>query len=324
RAVRDDFLCGYYGKAGPYIGKYIEALTGALGRSGSGLDIYEPPTNHADDFLSAADVGAFNAIFDKAEAAAAGDPAAVRRVRTARLPLIYAMLEIGKNDMFGPRGFYSEENNRFTPKPEMIGLIDAFAGRCREGGVRSLNESGLTPEDYTAGVRRFIDVQVEGNAAFRRPVQADPPPSSKYARGDLSVLTNGVRGAVDFKVHWLGWEGRDFALILDLGKAVQAREISLSTLSDQRSWILHPETVACSVSADGAAYREIGASPPGGDHRGEEPVRVYRWPGPIEGGESPAAVRFIRFSVEGTRRLPDWHPSAGGLSWVFVDEIIVR
>jgi len=77
------------------------------------------------------------------------------------------------------------------------------------------------------------------------------------------------------KVHWLGWENLDFVLTLDLGKDVSAREISWSTLSDQRSWILHPEKVACAVSADGGAYREIGASPAAGDHRGEEPIRVF-------------------------------------------------
>jgi hypothetical protein len=39
---------------------------------------------------------------------------------------------------------------------------------------------------------------------------------------------------------------------------------------------------------------------------------------------SLAGVRFIRFRVEGAKRLPDWHASAGGLSWVFVDEIVIR
>jgi hypothetical protein len=37
-----------------------------------------------------------------------------------------------------------------------------------------------------------------------------------------------------------------------------------------------------------------------------------------------SGVRYVRFRVEGTKRLPAWHTSAGGLSWVFVDEIVVR
>jgi len=237
---------------------------------------------------------------------------------------MYATLEIGKNDMFGPRGFYEEKGGRFVAKPGMVALIDDFAGRCRAGGVRTLSEAGLTPAAYVEGVRRFIDVQVEGNLAFRRPVDADPPPSQKYARGDTAVLADGVRGAGDFRVHWLGWEGLDFELTVDLGKAVTAREITLSTLSDHRSWILHPDRVACSVSADGAAFREIGAKAVFGDHRDEDVTRAFSWSDDMTEPGSLAGIQYVRFRVEGTKHLPDWHVSAGSLSWVFVDEIVVR
>jgi hypothetical protein len=317
-AVMNEFLDGYYGKAGPLIRRYIDALEGALEQSGAGLDIYEPPTAHADDYLSAANVAAANSLFDKAEAAAAGDATVLGRVKTARLPLMYAMLEIGKSDMFGPRGFYVEKDGTFSLKPEMVRLLDEFLARSEAAGVKTLNESGLTPEDYYGATKRFIDVQVEGNRAFRRPVTADPPPSPKYSKGDLAVLTNGVRGASDFKVHWLGWEGVDFTLTLDLGRPVEAGEIALSTLSDARSWILHPNRVVCEVSADGVAFREIGTTSVEGDHRGEEMIRPFAWKGRFSG------VRSVRFRVEGTKRLPDWHVSAGGLSWVFIDEIVVR
>jgi len=322
-AETDDFLRGYYGKAGPFIRRYIDALRRALERTGARLDIYEPPAVHAADYLSAADVATYNSLFDKAEAAVAKDPERLGRVRTARLPLIYAMLEIGKDDMFGPRGFYVERNGKFSPKAEMVRRLEDFSARCAEGGVRSLNEAGLTPDAYCDAARRFLDVQVEGNRAFRRPVEADPLPSPKYAKGDLAVLTNGVRGAADFKVHWLGWEGVDFTLTVDLGKTIVPREISLSTLSDFRSWILHPDRVTCSVSTDGASFMHVGAVALGGDHQGEENIRTFSWEGLNEPGSS-FAVRFVRFRVEGTKRLPDWHVSAGGLSWVFVDEIVVR
>jgi hypothetical protein len=323
-AVIDEFLDGYYGPAGPTIRRYIDALRRALARSGARLDIYEPPAVHAGDHLSAADVARYDALFDRAEAAVARDAERLTRVRTSRLPLMYAKLEIGKADMFGPRGFYQEKAGRFVARPGMVRLIDEFAERCRAGGVRTLSESGLTPEVYREGVRRFIDVQVEGNLAFRRPVTADPPPSPKYAGGDLAVLTNGVRGASDFKVHWLGWEGTDLTLTLDLGKARAVKTISLSTLSDFGSWILHPDRVACAVSADGVSYRDLDARPASGDHRDEEAIRVHGWTDGLAGPEDGGPVRFVRFRIEGTKRLPDWHVSAGGPSWVFVDEIVVR
>ncbi len=324
--VTDDFLEGYYGeRAAPFLRRYIEALRAALERGGARLDIYEPPAVHAAGHLSAADVALYDKLFDKAEAAAARDRELLKRVETARLPLMYAKLEIAKNDMFGPRGFYEERGGRFEARPEMVRLLEGFAARAAAANVRNINEAGLAPAAYVESVRRFIDVQVEGNRAFRKPVTSVPPPAAKYARGDLAVLTDGVRGAADFKVHWLGWEGVDFEVTVDLGKTIDAvREITLSTLSDERSWILHPDRVTCAVSDDGASFREIGAKAVAGDHRDEDIVRAFSWTEDMVPFGALSSARYFRFRVEGTKRLPEWHASAGGLSWVFLDEIVVR
>ena len=317
-AALDDFLGGFYGGAAPWIRRYIASLQDALLKSSAKLDIYEPPNAHADDYLSASNAALYNRLFDSALAAVAGDPILVGRVLNARLPLQYAILEIGKNDMFGPRGFYEERNGRFTARHEMTQLLNDFYTACLGSDVRTLNESGLTPKAYYDACTRFIDVQTEGNLAFRQPVLADPPPAAKYSQGNLALLTNGVRGANDFKVHWLGWEGGDFLLDLDLGTPAAPKTIALSTLYDPKSWILHPRRVTCLVSSDGRSFQPIGTTELDGDQRREDVTRTWTWTTAL------GNVRYVRFQVEGTKRLPDWHPSAGGLSWVFVDEIVVR
>jgi hypothetical protein len=318
-AVMKEFLDGYYGAAGPWIGQYISQLEAGLAARGeTRLDIYEPPAAHVDDYLSAANVATYNECFDRAEAAVRSDAEILARVKTARLPLQYAMLEIGKNDLFGPRGFYAERDGRFEPRPEMRLLLEDFHATAVRSLVRNLSESGLTPDDYYQSALRFTDVQVEGNLAFRKPVAADPPPSPKYGRGNLQMLTDGVRGAHDFRVHWLGWEGLDFNLTLDVGPGTNAGRASLSTLYDQRSWILHPRRVTCYVSTDGEHFQEIQTLTVDGDQRTEDVVRLFEFTWSIP------SVRYIRFHVEGTKQLPAWHPSAGGASWVFVDEIVVR
>jgi len=317
-ATVKEFLDGYYGAASPWIANYIAGLQGAVGRSGARLDIYEPPAVHADDYLSRDQLAQYNEWFDRAEAAVQSNPSTLERVKTARLPVQYATLEIGKSDLFGPRGFYQKAGERFEPKPEMTRLLESFYQAASRNGVRTLNESGLTPTQYYDAARRFIDVQVDGNKAFRKPVAADPPPSPKYSRGNLALLTDGVRGASDFKVQWLGWEGPDFDLVLDLGSSAPASEASISTLWDARSWILHPRSVTCLVSTDGSRYQEIQTIRVEGDQRAEEVTRTFtfNWATP--------GIRFIKLHVEGTKTLPDWHPSAGGTSWVFVDEIVAR
>ena len=200
----------------------------------------------------------------------------------------------------------------------MARLLEDFFQVCARNGVRTLNESGLTPRQYYDAARRFVDVQVEGNKAFRIPVTADPLPSPKYSRGHLALLTDGVRGASDFKVLWLGWEGPDFDLVLDLGSAGPASEASVCTLWDARSWILHPRSVTCLVSSDGTRYQEIETRRVDGDQRAEDVTRTFTFNWAMPG------VRFIKLHIQGTRVLPDWHASAGGTSWVFVDEIVVK
>jgi hypothetical protein len=317
-AVVKEFVGGYYGAAGPWIEKYIAGLRDALAQSGARLDIYEPPVSHRDGYLSSGQVARYSEWFDQAEAAVRADPVVLERVKTARLPLQYAVLEIGKNDMFGLRGFYLEQGQRFVPRPEMHRLLEDFFRTSDRNGVHTLSESGLTPRQYYDAALRFLDVQVEGNRAFRRLVVADPPASPKYGRGNLALLTDGVRGANDFRVHWLGWEGVDPDLVLDLGDSAPATEASIGTLWDARSWILHPSSVTCAVSTDGVRYQEIQTLRVEGDQRAEDVTRTFRFTWALPG------IRFVKIHIEGTKRLPDWHASAGGTSWVFMDEVVIR
>lgn len=313
-----EFTDGYYGSAGKWIRKYISALEKEILKTGEWLDIYGPPTQHQHTFLSAENVALYNQYFDKAEKAVMNQPGYLLHVQTARMALQYAIMEIGKNDMFGPRGWYYEQNGDFYPRQDMIDVLEKFYRTSIDCEAAVVNEAGLTAEEYYHSTRRFIDVQVKGNLAFRKKVSASPLPSEKYGNGDLSLLTNGVRGASDFKVHWLGWEAKNFSLILDLEALVNASTIEVSTLWDQKSWILHPRAVTCFVSQDGIDYTLIEKLEVIGDQRKEEVQKLFEFK------VSGTKFRFVKFEIEGSLQLPYWHPSAGGGSWVFVDEIVVK
>lgn len=82
-------------------------------------------------------------------------------------------------------------------------------------------------------------------------------------------------------------------------------------------WRLRARTFMC-FPADDSSFEEVRELTVEGDQRKEDVTRTFTF------GPALQNVRFIRFHVEGTKMLPDWHPSAGGMSWVFVDEIVVR
>jgi len=313
-----EFTDGFYGPAGSLIRKYIDQLQREVLKTGEWLDIYGPPTNYRKTFLSAENVAMYNSFFDEAMMAVAENPEYLLHVRMARMPIQYAIMEIGKSDMFGPRGWYQEVNGDFIPVHSMKDMLESFYQTSKDAECRYVNESGLTTEAYYQSTKRFIDVQVKGNFAFRKKVTASPLPSAKYSDGDLLFLTNGVRGANDFKVHWLGWESADFSLVLDLEDQVAASGIEISTLWDPKSWILHPVSVSCFVSENGSDYKFVEKLDIAGDQQREEVNHLFTF------NTTNMKYRFVKFDVKGTIRLFNWHPSAGGGSWVFVDEIVVK
>lgn len=316
--IINEFLAGYYGESAKWIRKYIDRMQEEVIKSGTGLDIYGHPVSHKDDFLSEKNMEEYNSYFNMAFAAHNADSAYLLPLRIALLPLQYAEMEIGKNDMFGKRGWYTENGDDFKLKPAMKQMLESFYATCKEANITHLNENGLTPKEYYESTLRFIDIQVKGNYAFRKKVKADPMPSPKYSNGYLDMLSNGVRGANDYKVHWLGWEGQNFSLVMDLEKSVNANTIEISTLWDAKSWILHPAAIVCYVSQDGKGFTRVGEIKKEGNQQKENLTEVWKFTAPKTG------FRYVKFEIKGTLNLFDWHPSAGGASWVFVDEIVVK
>ncbi|NCC71906.1 MAG: DUF4838 domain-containing protein [Sphingobacteriia bacterium] len=318
KGIFEEFIRGFYGRAAPYIFEYILHLEKEIRKTGEWLDIYGPPTNYQNTFLSEKNISAYNQYFDEAEKAVSEDSAHLMHVRIARMPVQYAMMEIGKADMFGPRGWYFQKGEEYIPRPYMIDQLEAFNQTAKICHVESINESGLTAAMYYEATKRFINVQVEGNLAFKKIVTANPLPAKKYSEGNISLLTNGVRGSNDYKVHWLGWEAENFSLILDLEQETENALIEISTLWDPKSWILHPASVTCSVSDDGSKYLLLEKQIITGDQQQEEVSRLFTFQ------TTDNKFRYLKFEINGTLSLPHWHPSAGGGSWVFVDEIVVK
>ena len=197
----NDFLAGYFGKAALFIRSYIDALQGEIIKTKEWLDIYGHPTAHQETFLSEDLMHRYFEDFRRAKEAVRSDSVRLLHVKTYELPVQYAAMEISKNQMFTPRGWFEIEDSVYLLRPEMSEMLESFYQTCQKAGVRSLNESGLTPDDYYESTRRFLDLKVEGNLAFRTVVKAEPSASPKYSSGDVSYLTNGVNGANDYKIH---------------------------------------------------------------------------------------------------------------------------
>jgi hypothetical protein len=316
-AVINEFLSGYYSNAAPFIRKYLDKTESELIKSNEILDIYGHPTAHQKSFLSHENIRIYNSWFDEAEKSVSNQPIYLNHVRIARLPLMYAMIEIGKSNMFGERGFYDKNGNDLILKTEMSKIVDEFLEICTSNNVKNINESGLTPDAYINSTKRTLQIKKQGNLAFGKKVSLTPKPDPKYSGGDPELLTNGVHGSNDFRVHWLGWEGKDFEIDLDLEYAQEIDSIQLSSLYMPNSWILHPKEVSCIFFDENGSPNYFTKTTIYGNQKEEEINRIFNF---VNSGKK---IRRIKINVKSFGTLPDWHPGYGSKAWSFIDELVV-
>jgi hypothetical protein len=331
-SIINEFLAGYYGVAAPYIKKYIDTLHYFARQSDVFLDIYAPPTQYMNSFLSQDKMKTYRQLFNQSEIALFPNADDMynekedisnllnylNRLNVQYLSYLYAALEIGKVDMFGERGwYYKDEKGKFVLKQEMQEMLQNFYDICKNNDVRLLNEITLTPKEYYETTLRFIDISIEENLAFHKKITAHPMPINKYGGGTINLLTNGVRGTSDHKIHWLGWLGEDCELTLDLDTLVNNKTIKLSSLYSPKSWIFHPAKVECFVSADNRNFDKAGEFNNGYEQKNDEVIKEYVF-------TSNNRFRYIKFNITATKQLPTWHNHWGDKSWFFLDEIVVK
>ncbi len=319
-AVMDDFLRGYYGPAAPHIRRYIDVMHDALEASGEDLLIYGYPSPSHDGYLSPDMMDTYGALFDQAERAVKNEPEYLFRVRIARLPLQFALLEQAKVYGTGDRGCFDEnDDGTLSVKPAMVSLLATFVDRCKEAGIPRLWERGTSPDQYEAATRAFFNQSGITHLAKHKPVSLAMPASPKYHDGDVSSLTNGIKGWDDYHMHWLGFEGEDLEATIDLGAVETIISISTDFLQDIESWVFMPLSVEFSISEDGRRFRTVG------EVSNTVPAEKYGAViAPFAAQFEPSQARFIKVRAVNMKTCPAWHKGAGGKAWIFIDEITVQ
>jgi len=319
-SVMDDFLRGYYGSAAPHIRRYIDAMHDAMEASGEDLSIYGYPWPSRSGYLSPAMLATYDSLFDRAEGVVRSEPEFLSRVQSARLPLQFALLEQAKMNAAGERGcFIGGADGTLAVRPEFAALLALFVERCKAAGIPALWERGTSPDEYYASTRRFLDGSTASHAARGKGVTLAVPASPKYLGGDISALTDGIKGWDDYHMHWLGFEGEDMEATIDLGAVRDVSSIDTDFLQDIESWIFMPLSVELSVSEDGRRYRAVGAVQ--NAIPAEKSGAVIE---PFAVRFEPVRTRFVRVRAVNMKACPAWHKGAGGKAWIFIDEIVVR
>ncbi|MBL0175481.1 MAG: DUF4838 domain-containing protein [Ignavibacteria bacterium] len=318
-SVMNDFLDGTYGPAGPHIRRYIDLMHDALAQADAGLNIFGYPYDALHSYLTPELLVEYTRIFDEAEAAAAGLPDELRRVRVARLPLEYAILEISLREVNADLSYFDRSVTPWRVRPAMRARLERFAATAEQAGIERLEEGGTSPREYRASIEQQLRVSVEGNKAYGATVTLKTAHSEKYPVGGGAALTNGLHGPNDYHCNWLGFEGGHMDAVIDLGKATDIRRIATRFLQQWHSWIWLPREVEFLVSMDGEHFER--AALVKNTTSDEKPGSFSQ---AFDAELKGARARYVRVRATSILACPDWHIGAGGKAWIFCDEVVVE
>lgn len=258
----------------------------------------------------------------------------------AKIPSALAWLE-SREISYGP-----PDKNLMTVKVAAdtsrgVGVVTAEAGVA--GAVLRYSLNGKTPTASSPAFEGRVEFPIGSQVRvapfmkgrrFEEPwgcgsishlaygVKASFSPSAhrSYTASGPSTLVDGLLGSESHHDRlWLGWDGVDAVIDLDLGEARTIREAGLHCMHSMRSWIMLPKEVKVEGSLDGASYFPIGTATHSVPDR--ESAIVLQW---MTVKTQPVKVRHLRIRAVNHGRLPAWHLGAGGDSFIFADEVVVR
>jgi hypothetical protein len=332
--IIDDFVNGYYGDAGVYIRSYIDAMKTSLLESGHHLGIFGSPEEARETYLSAEMMEKYNQLFDEAEKAVEKDARLLKHVRSARLPLMYAQVQISHTETDTPRSlFHHDESGRVIINTEIKTIMEQFVERAKEYGVNRLRERSMTPDNYMESHNRIFDrVQDTRDAvSYNKKITAITPPDSGYR--PVEALTDGIFGSyeswrdVRFD-NWVAWQEKHMDFIIDLGEVTPVKSVNMDFFDAKDTWyqMALPKYVTYETSTDGKNYdKGVTVSNPVDPAEPETdsmPRVIYVQS--FQANMENRNARYIRVHAESILRCPLWHVRAGDPAIMFCDEIVVK
>jgi len=315
-----DFMAGYYGKAGPFIRQYINEMTEASLRSGKPLRIFGNPNEASVSYLTPDLIKRYSAIFDQAEAAVKDSADLLERVRIARQPIEYTILEQAKKLYTGERGVFININGRWEVRPEIRRKTDEFVDLSVREGVTRVKEWCTSPDEYRASMYRVMSLGMKEHHAYRRKVNFVSPAPTEIREDMASMLTDGVRGSHEYDHSWANFGGgKDVELVIDLGEAKEIRRIEAGFLQFGYWLKLFPKHVEFFTSMDGGRYE------PAGQMNNTLPITQYgNQQRDFYTSFEPRKARFVKLKAYSIGNTPSWHPGNGRPAIMSVDEIVVE
>jgi len=150
-------------------------------------------------------------------------------------------------------------------------------------------------------------------------IQISSKYANQYAAAGDKTLIDQLRGGVNYRTgNWQGYR-ENLEVVIDLNKIQKIKSISLGCHQDIRSWIFYPKNVEYWSSLDGENYDYLGKI------NTETPENIEgSFHKDIQLEINGIKTRYVKIKAKNYGICPEWHLGAGGKTWIFVDEIIIK
>ena len=317
--IVNDFLKGYYGAGGVHIRKYIDQMQEALLQAKEPLKIFGSPVEAATTYLTPELIAKYQKIFDNAEAAVSDNPEILERVRIARQPLLFAIMEQSKKNFYGENGVFIKTGDKWEVRPEIRTMIDPFTDLCLRQGVTRLREWSTTPEAYRSDMYKMFFQGRNEHLAFNKKVVLKSPDPSTLPEEEILKLTDGIRASNDSRNNWVDFQGKDLDAVIDLGRVQKVHHIECG-FYQLAAWLsIVPKRVEFYISEDGKKFSLAGAQ--------DNTLPIDQWDSYLQdfmADFKAADARYVRVVAKTIGNTPESHPGAGQAAWMHVDEIVVE
>ena len=327
-SLRRRFLDAHYGKnRTEFVAKYYDTMQKALVESGKGLNIYGYPIDAVDSYLSPNKITEYRKFFASAYAVSPYDGCTAEdakiyndRLRLLEMPLDFAEIDLSMYGIDDNLSFFTiGSNGEKVVKPEKMLLAKNFIADCERLGVKQLDEAKYTPAQLQENLANFVAKSTGKNLALGKSVTCSTEWSNTYDVGGPKALTDGKSGVMNYYYNWLGFNGNDMDVVIDLESEQSVGEVSADFLFYPLSWIFAPKCVTCYLSADGKNWREVAKK----SYENEESLAECKIVG-FNLNFKEQKTRYVRLKAESLRVNPEWHRGVGQPCWIFCDEVVVR
>lgn len=145
-------------------------------------------------------------------------------------------------------------------------------------------------------------------------------PDGDYTADGPTTLLDGILGKEwDYSKHWLGFKGKNFEAVIDMGEIINIENIRTGFLRNQVSWIFLPKSVIYEVSSDGVNFEPVLEQ----SFIAEKNANGNMIKDVIASNINKKA-RYIKIKADALKNCPEWHYGFGNSSWLFADEIMIN